>query len=48
MTELRNLRVLVVDDNVFRSVDIKRALEFNGVHRIALVDNQAAVQRSFL
>ena len=40
---LRDLKVLVVDDNVFKTMDIKRALEYNGVEKITLVDNQADV-----
>ena len=40
---LRELKVLVVDDNVFKTMEIKRALEYNGVEQITLVDNQAEV-----
>lgn len=38
-----DLQVLVVDDNVFKAVDIKKALEFNGIRNIVLVRNQEAV-----
>ena len=40
---MRNLRVLVVDDNIIKSMDIKKALEFNGIKNIKLVGNQEAV-----
>lgn len=38
-----DLQVLVVDDDVFKAVDIKKALEFNGIRHIILVRNQEAV-----
>ena len=41
--DIHNLRVLVVDDNIIKSMDIKKALEFNGIRDIQLVGNQAAV-----
>lgn len=40
---LRELKVLVVDDNVFKTMEIKRALEYSGVEQIILADNQAEV-----
>lgn len=38
-----DLNVLVVDDNVFKAVEIKKALEFNRIRNIVLVRNQEAV-----
>lgn len=40
---LRELNVLVVDDNIFKAIDIKKALEFNGISKIKVVHNQAEV-----
>ena len=40
---MKNLRVLVADDNIIKSMDIKKALEFNGIKDIKLVGNQEAV-----
>lgn len=40
---MSDLQVLVVDDNVFKAVDIKKALEFNGIRNITLVRNQEDV-----
>lgn len=40
---MSDLQVLVVDDDVFKAVDIKKALEFNGIRHIILVRNQEAV-----
>lgn len=39
----RDLNVLVVDDNVFKAVEIKKALKFNGIRNIVHVRNQEAV-----
>ena len=41
--KMRDLQVLVVDDDVFKAVDIKKALEFNGIRHIILARNQEAV-----
>lgn len=38
-----NLRALIVDDSIIKTMDIKRALEFNGIRDIRLVGNQEAV-----
>ena len=38
-----DLQVLIVDDNVFKTVEIKKALEFNGIRNIISVRNQEAV-----
>ena len=40
---MKNLRVLVADDNIIKSMDIKKALEFNGIKDIKLVGNQESV-----
>ena len=40
---MKSLRVLLVDDNVFKTIEIKRALEFGGATEVEMVDNQAAV-----
>lgn len=40
---MSDLQVLVVDDDVFKAVDIKKALEFNGIRNITLIRNQEAV-----
>lgn len=40
---MNELNVLVVDDNVLKSINIKRALEFNGISKVTLVGNQEAV-----
>ena len=40
---MKNLRVLVADDSIMKSMDIKKALEFNGIRDIKLVGNQEAV-----
>ena len=40
---MKSLRVLLVDDNVFKTIEIKRALEFGGATEVMMVDNQAAV-----
>ena len=40
---LSDLRVLVVEDEIMKFMDIKRALEFNGIRDIFLVGNQDAV-----
>ncbi len=39
---LSDLRVLVVEDEIMKFMDIKRALEFNGIRDIFLVGNQDA------
>ena len=41
--DITGLRVVVVDDSIIKSMDIKKALEFCGVRNIRLVGNQAAV-----
>ena len=40
---LKDLNVLVVDDDVYKSNDIKKALVFNYIYKITIVDNQADV-----
>ena len=40
---MKKLNVLVVDDDIIKSIDIKKALEVNGVKNIQLLGNQAAV-----
>lgn len=37
---MSELSVLVVDDNIFKSINIKRALVLNGIFEVKLVDNQ--------
>lgn len=41
--KMSDLQVLVVDDDVFKAMDIKKALEFNGIRNITLIRNQEAV-----
>lgn len=41
--KVQDLKVAVVDDNVFKSMEIKRALEFNGISNITLLNNQEDV-----
>ncbi|MGN0342222.1 MAG: response regulator [Roseburia sp.] len=41
--KVQDLKVAVVDDNVFKSMEIKRALEFNGILNITLLNNQEDV-----
>ena len=41
--KMGDFRVLIVDDDVFKAVDIKKALKFNGIRHITLVRNQEAV-----
>ena len=38
-----DLNVLIVDDDVFKGLEIKRALEFNGIRNIEIVRNQESV-----
>ena len=40
---LKELKALIVDDDIFKARDIKKALEFNGISNIKMVDNQAMV-----
>ena len=37
------LRVLIVDDSILKAMDIRKALEFNGIRDIQVVRNQEAV-----
>ena len=41
--KMNERNVLVVDDNVFKSIDIKRALEYNGISKVTMVDVQEDV-----
>lgn len=41
--QIKDLRILVVDDNVYKLMSIKRALEYNGVTMITTVNNQEDV-----
>lgn len=41
--EAKELKVLVVDDNVYKRMDIKKALECNGVKEIICFKNQEEV-----
>ena len=38
--DLSKLNAIVVDDDVFKGVDIRKALEFNGIKNIIIVRNQ--------
>ena len=40
---MKKFNVLIVDDSIIKSMDIRKALEFNGIKDIQLVGNQAAV-----
>lgn len=40
---LSELRTLVVDDSIIKTMDIKRALEFNSIRDVRLVGNLEAV-----
>ena len=38
--DLSKIKVVIVDDDVFKGADIRKALEFNGVRDIITVRNQ--------
>lgn len=40
--ELSGARVLLIEDNVYKASDIKRALRFNGIASVCRVSNQEA------
>ena len=37
---LSNIKVVIADDDVFKGIDIRKALEFNGIRNIMTVRNQ--------
>lgn len=37
---LSNIKVVIADDDVFKGIDIRKALEFNGISNIMTVRNQ--------
>ena len=38
--DLQKTKVVVVDDDVFKGADIRKALEFNGIRNVMIVRNQ--------
>ena len=38
--DLSKIEAVIVDDDVFKGIDIRKALEFNGVRNIMTVRNQ--------
>lgn len=40
LMDLSKLRAVIVDDDVFKGIDIRKALEFNGIRDIMTVRNQ--------
>ena len=39
--DLSKIRAVIADDDVFKGIDIRKALEFNGIRNIMTVRNQA-------
>ena len=45
---LSKLKVLVIDDNVYKAIDITRALEYSGVNHVTRVrDQEAALEKIY-
>ena len=38
--DLSKLKALIIDDDIFKAVDIRKALEFNRIYNVTIVTNQ--------